>query len=123
MSCSHPEAGRFNGRPEGNHCGYCVPCLIRRASMAAAGLADAPPDIDVLTSPPNISSDKGEDLRAFLMALERFAEAPPHESLFRALATGWLPPEDAGEYAAVYSRGMEELGRFLVPGRFHEKIG
>lgn len=123
MSCSHPEAGRFHGRPEGNHCGYCVPCLIRRASLKAAGFADAPYDIDVLAAPPDISTDKGEDLRAFQMALERFAESRPSDPLFRVLATGWLPPEDATQYAAVYARGMEELGRFLMPGRFHEKQG
>jgi hypothetical protein len=121
MSCSHPEAGRFSGHPEGNHCGYCVPCLIRRASMIAAGFADAPYDIDVLTHPPDISTKKGEDLRAFQMALERFADSRPHESLFRVLATGSLPPEEAAEYAAVYSRGMEELGRLLMPGMFHER--
>jgi 7-cyano-7-deazaguanine synthase in queuosine biosynthesis len=123
MSCSHPEAGRFQGRPEGNHCGYCVPCIIRRASMRAADFVDAPYDIDVLTAPPDISTDKGEDIRAFQMALERFAESRPNDSLFRVLATGWLPPEDAAQYAAVYKRGMEELGRFLMPGRFHEQQG
>src|SRR5579871_3641368 len=39
MSCSHPGAGRFQGLPI-QHCGYCIPCLIRRASIAAATLAD-----------------------------------------------------------------------------------
>jgi 7-cyano-7-deazaguanine synthase in queuosine biosynthesis len=121
MSCSHPEAGRFQGRAQGNHCGYCVPCLIRRASMNAAGFDDAPYDIDVLTHPPDVSTETGEDLRAFEMALERFAASRPHEALFRVLSTGSLPPEDAAEYAAVYSRGMEELGRLLMPERFHEK--
>lgn len=89
--------------------------------MTAAGFNDASYDIDVLTHPPDISTDTGEDLRAFQMALERFADARPHESLFRVLATGSLPPEDAAQYAAVYSRGMEELGRLLMPGRFHDR--
>lgn len=48
MSCSHTEAGRYQGRTPGNHCGYCVPCIIRRASTSAAGLVDAQYDFDVL---------------------------------------------------------------------------
>ena len=32
ISCSHPEAPRWDKRPQGN-CGYCYPCLIRRASL------------------------------------------------------------------------------------------
>jgi len=63
-------------------------------------------------------SGAGADLRAFQMALERFAESRPHESLFRVLGTGPLPPEDAADYAATYSRGMTEVGKLLMPSRF-----
>jgi len=121
MSCSHTEAGRYQGRTPGNHCGYCVPCIIRRAAMNAAGLEDAPYDIDVLTSPPDATTETGADLRAFQMALERFVDARFDDSLFRVLATGPLPPEDAAGYAAVYSRGMVELGNILMPERFNKK--
>jgi hypothetical protein len=117
MSCSHTEAGRYQGRTPGVHCGYCVPCIIRRASMSAANLLDARHDYDVLTGtldPAGI----GADLRAFQMALERFADSQPHEALFRVLGTGPLPPDEAADYAAVYSRGMEEVGKLLMPGRF-----
>jgi len=37
LSCAHPEASRYAGRQQGN-CGYCFPCLIRRASMHHVGL-------------------------------------------------------------------------------------
>ena len=40
MSCSHPTVGRYAGKSPGNHCGYCVPCIIRLASLKAAGIAD-----------------------------------------------------------------------------------
>ena len=36
VSCSHPEAARYAEKGQGN-CGYCFPCLIRRASMAHVG--------------------------------------------------------------------------------------
>ncbi|MHC5720555.1 MAG: hypothetical protein ACYTX0_53180, partial [Nostoc sp.] len=35
MSCSHPEAGRFRQGSPSHHCGYCVPCIIRRAALAS----------------------------------------------------------------------------------------
>jgi hypothetical protein len=34
MSCSSPTKARWSGR-EPMHCGHCVPCLIRRASLVA----------------------------------------------------------------------------------------
>ena len=37
VSCARPEQGRYEGAPYGN-CGYCFPCLIRRAAMHAAQL-------------------------------------------------------------------------------------
>src|SRR6266700_5049628 len=34
MSCAHPGAGRFSGAKDAyRHCGYCLPCLVRRASI------------------------------------------------------------------------------------------
>ena len=36
LSCAHPETPRWRQRPLGN-CGYCYPCLIRRASMHSVG--------------------------------------------------------------------------------------
>ena len=36
ISCSHPEAARWRKRPQGN-CGYCYPCLIRRAALHRLG--------------------------------------------------------------------------------------
>jgi 7-cyano-7-deazaguanine synthase in queuosine biosynthesis len=39
MSCASPTKGRWQGLPPG-HCGYCLPCLIRRASMLEWNQAD-----------------------------------------------------------------------------------
>ncbi len=48
MSCSRPQSGRFHGLPVGQACGYCVPCIIRRASMRVVGLDDETTNKDVL---------------------------------------------------------------------------
>ncbi len=114
MSCAHPEAGRHQQAAPSLHCGYCVPCIIRRAAMEAAGVPDAPYRVDVRTSPPAADSKTGRDLRAFLMALERYSDTPRQATRFHVLDAGPLPEGEATRYADVYIRGMEELQRFLV---------
>jgi 7-cyano-7-deazaguanine synthase in queuosine biosynthesis len=115
MSCAHPEAGRHRGAAPSLHCGYCVPCIIRRAAMEAAAIPDAAFRVDVRTAPPAADTKTGRDLRAFLMALERFGDTPRQATRFHVLDAGPLPQQEAGQYADVYIRGLEELQRFLMP--------
>lgn len=113
MSCSHPEAGRYHGFNPGNHCGYCVPCIIRRAAMEHAKISDATYNVDVRTDPPDYKGDSGRDFRAFEMAIERIKGTKAIDSLASVLSTGPLPPEEVAAFAKVYRRGMEEVARFL----------
>jgi 7-cyano-7-deazaguanine synthase in queuosine biosynthesis len=113
MSCSHPEQGRWRKIKPGNHCGYCVPCLVRRASMEAASLPDAVYDNDVLRADVKLSVERRKDLRAFEIAVQRWRGASLSDAVFDVLNTGPLPPEEAAEYASVYMRGMDEIARFL----------
>lgn len=115
MSCAHPEAGRHTRAAPSLHCGYCVPCLIRRAAMHAADAPDAPYRVDVLTDPPAHDLKSGRDLRAFLMALERSRDTPRQALRSHVLDAGPLPEGRFGAYADVYLRGMDELRRFLLP--------
>ena len=113
MSCSHPEAGRFQGFSPSNHCGYCVPCIIRRASMAHAKLPDANYSVDIRTSPPPFMKEAGRDVRAFEMAIERCRKMQQVDWLKCVLATGPLPPEETTQFASVFQRGMEEVRLFM----------
>jgi len=116
MSCSHPEVARWDGATPGTHCGYCFPCLIRRAAVTLADLedADAPYTIDVRRSEP--TGKRASDLRAVKMALTRddLTKVP---KFFRVLEAGPLPPKEISEFADVYERGMSELATFLNRGR------
>lgn len=116
MSCSHPEVARWSGHTPGTHCGYCVPCIIRRAAVAAAALVDndAEYTIDVQATRP--SGEKARDLRAFEIALKRNAEGTT-PSFLRVLESGPLPPEEVSQFAGVYERGMAEVLSFLQGGR------
>jgi hypothetical protein len=112
MSCSHPSVGRFAGARNANqHCGYCVPCIIRRAAVINV-MRDpteyAYPDLSRPFSP-----GRGSDLRAFRLALDRYDQRPPR--FVDVLAAGPLLGDDAilQRFFAVFSRGLDEVRRFL----------
>ena len=114
MSCSHPESGRWSGEKPSSHCGYCVPCIIRRASLNATGL-DCGDDyvLDILTDEIDNKSDKARDLRAFQMALERQSGWSDLRLMMAINDSGPIPPELAKDYLGVYKRGMEEVRQLL----------
>lgn len=119
MSCSHPGVGRHvkGGNPY-QHCGYCVPCIIRRASMSTVGLDSGDPyGIDILTDPPSSERGTGRDFRAFEMALQRMAVSD-FNPLLEVLNSGPLlgNGNNLAAYVGVFQRGMEEVRRFLTNG-------
>lgn len=119
MSCAHPSAGRFAGSGAGRrHCGYCYPCLIRRAAIASWGPDPTPyayPRLDDTLTP-----GRRADLRAVRLALARYARRPA--TLSDLLTAGPLPgsAEEHRAYLGAFHRGMGELAAFArdgVPGR------
>jgi hypothetical protein len=111
MSCSSPSKGRFEKLPRG-HCGYCVPCLIRRAAMMRGFSADDSgyQILDLAAANLKASSAKGEHVRSFQYAIERLRRNPASAHLvihspgpLRDVPTEW------DLLAAVYSRGLAEV--------------
>jgi len=116
VSCSHPDVGRYQKASPGQHCGYCVPCIIRRAALLAVGLDDASRYLsDIRTNRPPHDSDTNRDLRAFEMALASFDPDSRSRHLFDVLSTGPIPPEHIEQFVDVYRRGMLEVRAFLNP--------
>jgi 7-cyano-7-deazaguanine synthase in queuosine biosynthesis len=77
VSCARPVVSRWSGGPAGS-CGYCYPCLMRRAALHALGW-DRGEDYlrDVLTEPEILSHRiRGGDLRALLLAVQTWEETP-----------------------------------------------
>lgn len=116
VSCSHPTVGRYAGTTPGNHCGYCVPCIIRLASLKAAGITDRVPDWDIITKPLASTSERIHDVRAFKISIERLRGTNPKHDVFRILRSGPIPAEEAGAFAGVYRRGMKEVADLLGLG-------
>jgi len=113
MSCSRPQAGRFHKRPVGQHCGYCVPCIIRRASLHAVGLDAEPRIIDVLSREIKPNQAAGYDKRAFLMAISRLKDMTPLQVTAEIMSAGPLAVSELEGLTGVFTRGMAEVERFL----------
>ena len=100
LSCAHPEAPRYAKLPQGN-CGYCFPCLIRRAAMQQAGLDDpAHYAIDALRDDAMLTGARGNDLRALVRSLA--TKSRPVD----VLRNGPVPAADVEAFAGVYQRGL-----------------
>lgn len=113
MSCSRPQAGRFHHRPVGQHCGYCVPCIIRRASLHAVGLDCEPHILDVLDTSIKANTAAGRDKRAFLMAITRLSGMTALQVSSELLSAGPVDGPELDGLVAVFRRGLEEVQRFL----------
>jgi 7-cyano-7-deazaguanine synthase in queuosine biosynthesis len=111
VSCSHPETARFVGRPQGN-CGYCFPCLIRRASLAHVGWDDDRYSWDVLSEDALLDRRRrrGADLRAVISGA--FADRPDRD----VLRNGPLPFGERAAFTGVWRRGITELRSWLTTG-------
>ena len=116
ISCSSPNKGRWLGQSPG-HCGYCVPCIIRRASLQHL----KPPDpthytlSDLRAKPLDSQKAEGEQIRSFQLAIGKL-----NRSIKRAAVlihqTGPLTDVlgETTDFAKVYLRGMKEVEQLLV---------
>ncbi|MRV70681.1 hypothetical protein GJ700_02975 [Duganella sp. FT92W] len=122
MSCSGPAKYRFH--PDQTmrkiqHCGHCVPCLIRRASLLRGFGQDedeTPYTLQGLrTRVLDSSKPEGEHIRAFQLALARLNAVP--ERAKRDIHVPGPLSDHSGELAAyerVYVDGLHEVGVLLA---------
>jgi hypothetical protein len=119
LSCASPTKGRWQGHGT-QHCGYCLPCLIRRASLAS--ITDPTiytvPNLRAQAWDPRAAT--GEQIRSFQYAVAKLKARPGIEKLL-IHKPGPLTdnPADLKELAGVYKRGLEEVGSLLSGVRTH----
>ena len=110
VSCSHPTRKQYWKRRGGavKNCGYCVPCLIRRAALDKAGL-DEPLSygVDVCNGELDMSADSesANDFRAILSMLNSGKSSADFK--IDMLATASVDKLD--ERAQMLERGFEEI--------------
>jgi hypothetical protein len=115
MSCASPTKGRWKGLAPG-HCGYCLPCIIRRASMLEWDHED-PTEYHTSLDGEVFDSLKAEadNIRSFQLALSRL-----NDDIRRARVlihkAGPLGSDvvELEALAQVYLRGMREVAQLVA---------
>lgn len=116
MSCSSPAKARYK-KLSPRHCGYCVPCLIRRASLNA-GLQVSDPTLYTVSdlAERTLYTDKseGEHVRSFQLMAKRLVERPELANIL-VHKPGPLTsaPTEIRDYAGVFRRGVLEVADLL----------
>jgi len=114
ISCSSPNNARIRYGKE--QCGYCVPCLIRRASLHQNVIPDTTDYGIASLQAQSIRSDQkvGEHVRAFQAAILRLANSPIRASVI-AHESGPLNdyPGTYRQFGDLYLRGMREVETLL----------
>ncbi|MGE3342100.1 MAG: Qat anti-phage system QueC-like protein QatC [Vicinamibacterales bacterium] len=117
LSCSSPSKARWQSRPT-EHCGYCTPCLIRRAALEKAfGRGGDPTTYTIAnlsTRPLDSEKAEGQQVRSFQLAIEKLRRRPALAS-FLIHKPGPLTdvPGELEQLADVYRRGMHEVNEAL----------
>lgn len=116
MSCSSPAKARYKSLSP-RHCGFCVPCLIRRASLEA-GLDRGDPTLYTI---PDLKAQKlltdraeGEQVRSFQLMAKR-VKARPDLAKILVYKPGPLmdAPAEIPKYADVFRRGLLEVAALI----------
>jgi hypothetical protein len=112
LSCSSPSKGRWKKQPQG-HCGFCLPCLIRRAAL----FPDDPTTYtlaDLWESTLDTKRAPGQQVRSFQISVARLAARPDlAKVLIHKPGPLYDDPSHHGALAGVYLRGLQEVGRLL----------
>lgn len=112
VSCARPVASRWHGGRFGS-CGYCYPCLMRRAALHRLGWDEGEDYLlDVLAAPETLRHRvRGQHLRALLGALQTWQETP-HEIYARLWWGGSAAglPARQRQVQQVLAQGFEEIG-------------
>ncbi len=116
LSCSSPSKGRWSGKTS-EHCGYCVPCIIRRAAIKASSLNDNTPySLDNLQGKSlNTLVAEGKQIRSFQLATSRL-RAKPELAKYLIYNSGPLLDLSSSTkdgLSGVYTRGLLEVSQLL----------
>ncbi len=106
MSCSHPDQGRYDNATKPYHCGTCLPCSIRRASILKAFKKD-----ETFYRDKNFKKRKAKiELKSFKIGMLDYRNSQNNK--FTIQIAGKID-ERFDDYTMLYERGMLELGKFL----------
>lgn len=106
MSCSHPDAGRMFKEVEAKHCGYCLPCLVRRAAIKKGLGVD---NTEYRDKDFKIHKVAKENLNSYLIGIKKYNK----NSIMMKIQLSGEIKDNISLYADLYNRGIEELKSVL----------
>jgi hypothetical protein len=113
VSCAHPSRRAIWVRRSARNCGYCVPCLVRRAAFHAIRQDEGRQyGIDILRNEMDLQSPVAADVRAMLDCLSQVQTQKEIEE--RVRMTGPIPSEKRTDYVQMIGRGLRELRALLI---------
>ncbi|MDK0792675.1 hypothetical protein P5E48_05385 [Clostridium perfringens] len=120
ISCSHPCLSRYDKLNPPLNCGYCYPCLIRRASMNKVKKYDGNYNPKYTISKSFIEDfnkveGRASDLKALLWSLNRYLSFNCKEDIKKlVIKTGKLQANEVEKMTDVYIKSMEELKDMII---------
>lgn len=118
ISCSHPCVSRYNKKGSREYpvnCGYCYPCLIRKAALQDVCVSSAfegeLSQAEYIEQ--NAGNDKSNDFYAVLSSIYRFSKSSNREIRRLIKGTGKLSLLQIDYFERVYKEGMEDLVSFF----------
>lgn len=117
LSCSSPGKGRWKKLKNG-HCGYCLPCIIRRASIQKGLIADKTiynlDDIQKTTLDTSVAD--GKQVRSFQLAIKRLKEnlSAAKYLIYSAGPLTDVSEKDKVRLKDVYVNGLMEVDSLLA---------
>jgi hypothetical protein len=118
LSCASPTKGRWQGHGI-EHCGYCLPCLIRRAALEKGLGRGIDPTVytlsDLAAHPLDTRQSEGQQVRSFQFSMERLRARPDlAKLLIHKPGPLFDEPARLNDLASVYQRGMNEVAALLA---------
>lgn len=119
ISCSSPTKGRWQGLGT-QHCGYCLPCLIRRAALVTGLRPDPDPTVytldDLTARVLDTRQSEGAQVRSFQLAIERLRTRPELAPILIHKPGSLFDesPTRQASIAGVYRRGLNEVAALLT---------
>lgn len=117
ISCSHPCNGRWTKLSQPRNCGYCYPCLIRKASLIGQEKDLTPYDPMRFASVEEVletSTIRANDIKALIAAEHRYKMLDDRKLKRLIHATGPIDDENIDMHLQVYKNTLEDVEKLLL---------
>lgn len=116
ISCSHPCVGRWHRNSNPINCGYCYPCMIRKASLLSQPSDYTPYAPLTYTTVQEIMETDGmktSDIKALMASVHRYKNADDRQIKRLIRSTGLIDADNLDKHLHVYKNTMVDVEMLL----------